>query len=200
MQQSPFLVVHPELDEQERIVEALAPLGRTVERAINLERATEFQERFGAALVVTPDPGVPVEQPWLVERIQRESARVPVIVLIDEPAQTKCPAATRLLLGLQHYLVWPDEADQLLLVARGLLRTAELQARVGAKPGQPDWIPELREAGHVQQRRDILAALRVTHGNISQAANVLGLSRGGLQYRLKKFGIYVGEGRKETKR
>ena len=189
MQPSPILVVHPELDEQERIVEALTPLGHPFERANDLERGTEIQERVGAALVVTPDPGLPVEQPWLVERIQRESQRVPIIVLIDEPAQTKCPEAMRLLLGLQHYLVWPEEIDHLPVVAGGLLRTAGLFARARVEPGQPDWIPELREAGHAQQRRDILSALRVTSGNISQAADLLGISRGGLQYRLKKFGL-----------
>ena len=189
MQPSPILVVHPELDEQERIVEVLTPLGHPFERAGDLERGTEFQERVGAALVVTPDPGLPVEQPWLVERIQRESQRVPIIVLIDEPAQTKCPEAMRLLLGLQHYLVWPEEIDHLPVVASGLLRTAGLFARASVEPGQPDWIPELREAGHAQQRRDILSAMRVTSGNISQAADLLGISRGGLQYRLKKFGL-----------
>jgi DNA-binding NtrC family response regulator len=189
VRRSPLLVVHPELDEQQRIVEALAPLGHPIECAADLRSATEYQERVGTALVVVPDPGVPIVEPWLVERIQRESTRVPIIVLIDEPAQVKCPVAVRLLLGLQHYLVWPEEADHLPVVAHGLLRTADLLTRVRAEPGQPGWIPELREAGHAQQRRDLLSALRVTHGNITQAAEMLGLSRGGLQYRLKKFGI-----------
>ncbi|NNF37448.1 MAG: hypothetical protein HKN71_02185 [Gemmatimonadetes bacterium] len=182
-------MVHSELDEQHRIVEALSPLGHPIECALDLERGTTFQERVGAALVIIQDPGVPISEPWLVERIQRESTRVPIVVLIDERAQVKCPAATRLLLGLQQYVVWPEEADHLAVVAHGLLRTAGLLNRVGAEPGQPGWIPQLREAGHAQQRRDILSALRVTHGNITQAADLLGISRGGLQYRLKKFGL-----------
>jgi transcriptional regulator of acetoin/glycerol metabolism len=35
----------------------------------------------------------------------------------------------------------------------------------------------------------LIAALRATNGNISRAADLLGISRGGLQYRLKKHGV-----------
>jgi transcriptional regulator of acetoin/glycerol metabolism len=115
--------------------------------------------------------------------------RIPVIVLVDEPGQGKCPKATRLLMGLQHYLAWPDEIDDLLPVARGLLRTSRLLEEAATQPGDPDWIPNLREVGAAQERRDLIAALRATNGNISRAADLLGISRGGLQYRLKKHGV-----------
>ncbi len=189
MQQSAIVVVHPELDEQHRIAEILRPLNHPLKCARDLRAVIEIYRGDRIGLVVTPDIRIPLEKPYVVEGIQRESVRIPVIVLVDQAAQGKCPKAMRLLMGQQHYLVWPHEADDLLPVARGLLRTSTLLAEASAQPGDADWIPNLREVGAAQERRDLIAALRATSGNISRAADLLGISRGGLQYRLKKHGV-----------
>lgn len=186
---STIVVVHPDLDEQQRIAETLGPLKHPLRCARDLRAVIEIHQAERIALVVTPDIRVPFEKPYVVEGIQRESVRIPVIVLVDEPTQGKCPKATRLLMGHQHYLVWPDEIDDLRPVARGLLRTSRLLEEAATQPGDPDWIPNLREVGAAQERRDLIAAMRATNGNISRAADLLGISRGGLQYRLKKYGV-----------
>ena len=187
--ESTIVVVHSELDEQRKIAEALEPLNHPLKCALDLRAVIAVYKSSRIGLVVTPDIRVPFEKQYVVDGIQRESLRIPVIVLVDEPGQGKCPKATRLLMGLQHYLAWPDEIDDLLPVARGLLRTSRLLEEAATQPGDPEWIPNLREVGAAQERRDLIAALRATNGNISRAADLLGISRGGLQYRLKKHGI-----------
>ena len=195
MESSTIVVVHSELDEQRKIAEALEPLNHPLKCAPDLRAVVAIYKSGPIGLVVTPDIRIPFERQHVVEGIQRESLRIPVIVLVDEPGQGKCPKATRLLMGLQHYLAWPDAIGDLLPVARGLLRTARLLEEAATQPGDPDWIPNLREVGAAQERRDLIAAMRATHGNISRAADLLGISRGGLQYRLRKHGVQPsGEG------
>lgn len=195
MESSTIVVVHPELDEQRKISEALEPLKHPIQRAADLRAVVAVYRSTRIGLVVTPDIRIPFEKQHVVEGIQRESLRIPVIVLVDEPVQGKCPKATRLLMGLQHYLAWPEEAEDLVPVARGLLRTSRLLEEASTEPGDPDWIPTLREVGAAQERRDVIAAMRATNGNISRAADLLGISRGGLQYRLRKHGVQPsGEG------
>ena len=189
MQRSTIVVVHPELDEQQRIAEVLRPLNHPLKCARDLRAVIEIYRTDPIGLVVTPDIRIPFEKQYVVEGIQRESLGTPVIVLVDEPAQGKCPKATRLLMGQQHYLAWPDEMADLLSVARGLLRTRRLLEEAATEPGDADWIPNLREAGAAMERRDLVNAMRAMHGNISRAAALLGISRGGLQYRLKKHGV-----------
>ena len=189
MTRATVLVVHPELDQQARIVDLLRPIGYPIETAVDLRTAIATYQQTTIGAVVTPDIRVPFDKPATVEGIQKASVKLPVVVLIRERSQEKCPKATQLLMGLQHYLIWPEEADELPFHVRGLLRTSELLQYGSEDPGAPDWVPSLREAGEAQQRREVLNAMRVTNGNVTRAADLLGLSRGGLQYRLRKYGV-----------
>ena len=71
-------------------------------------------------------------------------------------------------------------------MARGLLRTSRLLEEAATQPGDPDWIPNLREVGAAQERRDLIAVLRATNGNISRAADVLHTSQPGIS---KQIGL-----------
>jgi len=177
MESSTIVVVHSELDEQRKIAGALEPLNHPLKCAPDLRAVIAVYRSGRIGLVVTPDIRIPFEKQYVVEGIQRESLRIPVIVLVDEPGQGKCPKATRLLMGLQHYLAWPDEIDDLLPVARGLLRTSRLLEEAATQPGDADWIPNLREVGAAQERRDLIAAMRATNGNIPRGRPARDLAR-----------------------
>lgn len=189
MENSAIVVVHPELDEQKRIGEALSELGRPIEFAADFNGLAQILRSTRVGLVVSARIKVPREKPKIVEGIQRQSLRIPVLVLVNDPSDVKHPRITELLLGLQHYLLWPEDGDELPVAARSLLWTASLIDGVSEQPGEPGWIPALRESGELRERQELIAALRATNGNITRAAEILGISRGGLQYRLRKHGV-----------
>lgn len=191
--ESTIVVVHAELEKQREIAGALEPLAHPLRCAGDLRAAMEVYRSSRVGLVVGPDLRAPFQSASVADGIRRESLRVPVIVLVDEPGPGVCPRAARLLMGLQHYLAWPDEIDDLVPVARGLLRTSRVLEEAATQPGDPDWIANLREVGAARERRDLIAAMRATDGNIARAAELLGISRGGMQYRLKKHGVQCSE-------
>jgi Bacterial regulatory protein, Fis family len=48
---------------------------------------------------------------------------------------------------------------------------------------------EANESGEIEERMQIQAVLRQTRGNVVQAARLLGLSRGALRHRLRRYGL-----------
>jgi hypothetical protein len=85
-----------------------------------------------------------------------------VLVLVNDPSDVKHPRITELLLGLQHYLLYPEAAEDLPAAAQSLLWTASLADGVSEQPGEPGWIPALRESREVQERQELIGALRAT--------------------------------------
>jgi DNA-binding NtrC family response regulator len=189
MESSAIVVVHQELDEQKRIGDTLAELGRPIEFASDFHGLVRILRSTRVGLVVSGRIKVPREKPKVVEGIQRNSLRIPVLVLVNHPSDIKHPRFTELLLGLQNYLLWPEATDDLPVAAQSLLWTASMADGVSEQPGEPGWIPALRGAAEVRERQDLIAALRANNGNITKAAAMLGISRGGLQYRMRKHGV-----------
>src|SRR6185295_10262222 len=76
-------------------------------------------------------------------------------------------------------------------------RPASRQRDDDASPARAPKATSLEHAvGEVEQAR-ILEALRETHGNISQAADRLGVTRNILRYRLKKYELQAPSGTAE---
>jgi DNA-binding NtrC family response regulator len=67
---------------------------------------------------------------------------------------------------------------------------------VGGSPAEPSALERppglrerIREATRLLERKAIEQALQATHGNVTRAARALGLSRRGLQLKMKELGI-----------
>lgn len=179
-----ILLVHPEAEELDRIEALVRPLGLEIRRTHDFRGAVELWQARLVHLVVCTDIDVPEHKPQVVEGVRRASSRLPVIVLIRDRSQEECPKATRLLTGLQQYLVWPQEAADLPAVARTLLRTSRY-----LNAAHHDQLAAMRDDREVRRLRETLSALRATGGNVSQAAELLKMSRSGLNYRLKQLGL-----------
>jgi DNA-binding NtrC family response regulator len=179
------LVVHPEAEQLDRIQTLLQPLALEIRRASGFLDAREALRARTVDLVVGADiPDIPQHDPRVVEGIRRVTSRLPIIVLLRHHSQKDCPRATLLLTGLQQYLVWPQEAADLPAVARALLRTSRY-----LNGSHQDHLAAMRDERDSRRMRETLNALRVTGGNISQAAEILKMSRSGLNYRLKQLGL-----------
>jgi len=104
---------------------------------------------------------------------------------------------------------WPGNVRELenaveraVLLARGpRLEPDDFPARgigeeAGARAADADAVPGIkgaaREAAAITERRLIRAALEATGGNVTRAAGHLGLSRRGLQLKLKELGLRTG--------
>jgi DNA-binding NtrC family response regulator len=179
------LVVHPEADQLDRIQTLLQPLALEIRRASGYVGAIDVLRSCTVDLVVGTDIlDIPEHDPRVVEGIRRITSHLPVVVLIRDRSQMECPRATLLLTGLQQYLVWPKEAADLPAVARALLRTSRY-----LNGSHQDQLTAMRSERDARRMRETLNALRATGGNVSQAAEVLKMSRSGLNYRLKQLGL-----------
>lgn len=112
------LIVHPEAEQLDRIQALIQPLGLEIRLAHDFLGAIEILHAQPIALVVCTDIDVPEHDPLVLEDVRRVTSRLSVIVLVRDRSQKECPKATRLLTGLQQYLVWPEEAEDLSAVAR----------------------------------------------------------------------------------
>ena len=63
-----------------------------------------------------------------------------------------------------------------------------------APPSGTPWLATLRREVDEAAREAAIAALTASGGNIAAAARALGLSRGGLIARLKRWGLYAPPG------
>jgi len=184
---SSVLLVHPEPHQLDQIQTLLQPLALEIHRAhdfLERHRRPREAEKQPIDLVVGADIDIPEHDPRIVEGVRRVTSRIPVLVLIRDRSQKECPRATRLLTGLQQYIVWPQEAADLPAVARALLRTCRY-----LNGAHHDQLAVMRNERDVRRLRETLNALRATGGNVSQAAEILKMSRSGLNYRLKQLGL-----------
>ena len=184
MDRETILLVHPEADELDRIEALVQPLGLETRRTHDFPGAVKLWQIRPANLVVCADIDVPEHKPQVVEEVRRATSRLPVVVLIHDRSQAECPKATRLLTGLQQYLAWPQEAADLPAVARALRRTSRYR-----NGSHHDQLAAMRGDRDARRMRETLNALRTTGGNVSQAAEILQMSRSGLNYRLKQLGL-----------
>ena len=138
MDRETILLVHPEADELDRMEVLVQPLGLEIRRTHDFLGAVKLWQIRPANLVVCTDIDIPEHKPQVVEGVRRATSRLPVVVLITDRSQEECPKATRLLTGLQQYLAWPQEAADLLAVARALLRTSPILERLASRPTRGD--------------------------------------------------------------
>jgi DNA-binding NtrC family response regulator len=95
---------------------------------------------------------------------------------------------------------WPGNVRELshllervtLLSPEAIVSPSTLEALCLPQPPAP--VPNEPMAGaeafgEIEERAKIQAALRQTHGNVVQAARLLGLSRGALRHRLRRYGL-----------
>lgn len=183
-----LLVIHPELDQQRALVDVLRPLGREIITSVDLRTAATANANHRVGVVIARDIRVPMERQDVVEGIRHETLRIPVVVLVDELMREKCEKASKLLAGENDFLVWPEDGHLLPGIVRTYLRLVE-SVELDEANG---FVDELRRTGFAAQKREVVRALHLTDGNISQAAQILGLSRGGMQHRMRKFGIPTG--------
>jgi len=96
---------------------------------------------------------------------------------------------------------WPGNVRELrnaieyafVLCTGGSIDVEHLPARISA-PALPDVLPETRPQISENGRESLLAALRRTGWNQTEAARILGVSRVTVWKRMKKYGIRRGEG------
>jgi DNA-binding NtrC family response regulator len=189
---STIVVVHPDVEEQRKIASALEPVHHPLVFARKTPDVLSVCDRQEVGVVIAPDVHSSADRAHVVERVQRESLRIPTVVLRERSSNPLEISPTRLLTGPVHYVIWPEEAADLAPVVRGLLRASSLLSPGAVPPGSENWIPALRNEGVERERRDLITALRACEGNLSRAAVLLGISRGGLQYRLRKHRMHHG--------
>jgi DNA-binding NtrC family response regulator len=163
-------------------------------------RAGRFREDLFYRLNV-----VPVHLPPLRERREdiarlAEEFRARFALRLRKPVERIEPEALAIL--VRH--AWPGNIRELenvieravLLCEGAAIRALDLPDElraIAADPAGEDYGASLRERIRRETRRiehdAIVEALEATHGNVTRAAEVLGLSRRGLQLKLKELGI-----------
>jgi DNA-binding NtrC family response regulator len=73
------------------------------------------------------------------------------------------------------------------IVSPGTLEALGLPQPSAPRPAEP--AAGVEASGELEERAEIQAALRQTRGNVVQAARLLGLSRGALRHRLRRYGL-----------
>ncbi len=161
-------------------------------------RAGRFREDLFYRLNVVPIHLPPLRQRR--EDIARlaEEFRVRFALRLRKPVERLEPEA---LAALERH-DWPGNIRELenvieravLLCDGPAIRTTDLPEEVRALPAESeDYGASLRERIRRETRRiehdAIVEALETTHGNVTRAAEILGLSRRGLQLKLKELGL-----------
>ena len=167
-------------------VRILAATNRNLEQEV---KANRFREDLYYRLNV-----VHIEMPPVSRR--REDIPLLVAHFLEQVAKESghrkiyAPEAVELLATAE----WPGNIRQLynvvrqnVALSRGPIITAELvQQSLG---GSPTRLPSFDEARDEFTRNYLSQILQITTGNVSQAANALGLSRSALYRRLQRYGL-----------
>jgi len=173
-------------------VRLIAATHRDLERAV---RDGEFREDLYFRLKVVQLEVSPLRDriediPALVERfIDKHAAR------LDRPRFGVTPETLDALMSR----AWPGNVRELENTLERAVLLAEADPLTPFDLGFADAAPETRSAGSMQrasrgaaaavERRMIRAALDLTRGNVTHAAERLGLSRRGLQNKMKELGL-----------
>jgi len=116
---------------------------------------------------------------WL--RRLRSASPVPVVLVAARADVSAAVAALRA--GASDVLAYPDELDRLV---------PELGRALAAPPAPS--VAELRRRRSRAQREELVRTLAECGGNLAAAGRRLGLSRGAVFYRARKFGLLPGRG------
>jgi len=149
-------------------------------RTAGCEEAWEAFRRLPPAAVVGElARGGEAGLAWL--RRVRSASPVPVVLVA---ARADVPAAVAAMhAGASDVLAYPDELDRLVSeVGRAL-----------AAPRAPS-VAELRRRRSQGQREELVRMLAECGGNLAAVGRRLGLSRGAVFYRARKFGLLPGRG------
>ncbi len=173
-------------------VRLIAATHRDLERAV---REGEFREDLYFRLKVVQLDVPPLRDrvediPVLVERfIDKHSAR------LDRPRFGVAPETIDALMSQP----WPGNVRELENTVERAVLLAETDPLTPFDVGLADAHPKTRSGGSMQrasrgaaaavERRMIRAALELTRGNVTHAAERLGLSRRGLQNKMKELGL-----------
>jgi DNA-binding NtrC family response regulator len=121
----------------------------------------------------------------LLERIRKRSD-IPIFLVTAYPEWDVALLAMRK--GATYFYRWPRDFDRLIDEVVASIRTP-----AAADPPAPASLAAARDRGRQElaaERRALLeSALRATHGNISQAADLLGLSRRTLYHWLERYSL-----------
>ncbi|HVW67589.1 MAG TPA: sigma-54-dependent Fis family transcriptional regulator [Steroidobacteraceae bacterium] len=146
--------------------------------------------------------GFTVDLPPLRERTDKRSLVMHLLERWSPPSlPARRPALTDGAFALLEEYAWPGNIRQLELVIRGMLALCDAD-RPWDVADLPDYVRDSRpvslqdtkaRAGDTRlsdaQSRVIRAALLEQHGNLSATARALGVSRGTLYTRIRKYGI-----------
>ena len=112
------------------------------------------------------------------EQLIREVEIIPIEVVVLTGYGSIATAVEAIKLGAVHYLTKPAEPEEILAAfSRKAASLIELPAETAAKP-----LDEL-EWEHLQR------VLTDCKGNVSEAARLLGISRGSLRHRMEKWSV-----------
>jgi DNA-binding NtrC family response regulator len=121
----------------------------------------------------------------LLERVRLRSD-IPIFLVTAYPEWDAALLAMRK--GATYFYRWPRDFDRLIDDV-----VASVSAPAAAQPRVLGSLASAREKGRHEiaaERRAMLeSALRATHGNISQAAELLGLSRRTFYHWLERYGV-----------
>ena len=102
--------------------------------------------------------------------------------------------------GWLHSYRWPGNVRELshllervtLLSREAIVSPSTLESLCLSQPPSPmpaEPTAGVDASGEIEERAQVQAALRQTRGNVVQAARLLGLSRGALRHRLRRYGL-----------
>jgi DNA-binding NtrC family response regulator len=123
----------------------------------------------------------------------RARARPPVVVVLTAYADINL-AVLALKRGAVDFITKPWDNARLVATCHEALQNAQAAAdgKAGAAPAEAVQAPveavQVRSLA-AQERATVLAAVADAHGNLSEAARALGLSRAALYRRLDKYGL-----------
>ena len=88
---------------------------------------------------------------------------------------------------LRHLLEWVTLLSREAIVSPSTLESLCLSQPPAPVPGE--LTAEANESEEIEERTQLQAVLRQTRGNVVQAARLLGLSRGALRHRIRRYGL-----------
>lgn len=137
-----------------------------------------------------------------VPPLQQRREDIPLLVrhFLEQFAPTPPPTVTPAALALLQQHDWPGNVRQLqneirraIVLSDGIIDTAHLTLDAPAEAAAPQGL-NLRQHIELVEQRLIRAALRQTGGNQTRAAELLGVSRFGLQKMLKRLNLHSAAG------
>lgn len=193
---APLLLVEDDALLREALAAHLEAQGYEVRRAADRAQALERAAGCALALIdlgLPPQPQTPREGLTLIETLRQTQPHMLLLVLTGQEENASALAAIER--GAFDFLlkpITPEALDQALARAMRYCRHLRALARQGNPMVMlsPQEVSQgLREAIALTQEKLVRQTLEACGGNVTQAAQRLGLPRTQLYYYLDKFGI-----------